>query len=260
MSPDSRRALADLLIDARSNRRQIAGLPADLVPATFSDGYAVNGLVAEGLGWPRLGWKIAATNPVMMQRLRASEPIYGITYVPFETASPAMLVHGELLDPIVECEFFFRLGVALPPKAVPYQRGEVADAVAAVHAGIEIAECRFPLDRLPAMPAILADGAASGRYIVGAELADWRSRDLAAMPVALSVNGIVRRTGQGREVMDDPINALVWLANARSRLGDGLAAGALVSTGTATGMLLAKRGDRMLARFGDAAVVEVTFA
>ena len=259
MQPFNRQALADLLIAARRDGRQIADLPVELIPATGAEGYAVNQLVADGLGWEPLGWKIAATTPEMQRRLRATEPIYGRTFQRFAAASPARFRHAELLDPIVECEFFFRLGRDLPPRGSPYARDEVADAVSAVHAGVEVAECRFPLDRLPQLPAILADGAASGRYVIGDAFDDWRRRDFAAMPVTLSVNGQLRRQGIGRDVMGDPINALIWLANARSAWGDGLERGALISTGTATGMLLAKPGDTMRAAFGSDANVEMTF-
>lgn len=259
MNADALQRLADLLIAARREGRQVRDLDPGLVPATHAEAYAVNELVARGLGWPLLGWKIAATTPVMQQRLRTTEPIYGRTYKRFEHASPARFRHAELLDPLVECEFFFRLGESLPPRASPYNPVEVADAVAAVHAGIEVAECRFPLDALPPVPAVLADGAASGRYVVGAEITDWRRRDLVAMPVVLEVNGAARRIGSGAEVMGDPIAPLVWLANARSAWGDGLQAGELVSTGTATGMLLAKAGDRAVASFGGEPAVEIVF-
>lgn len=260
MQPDARQRLADVLIAARREGRQIAALPPDLVPETPAEGYAVNALVANGLGWEPLGWKIAGTNPEMQRRLRLNEPIYGRSYKRFETRSPARFNHDELLDPIIECEFFFRLGRDLPPRTAVYGRDEVTDAVMGVFAGVEVAECRFPVDRLPAVPAILADGAANGRYVIGDEIVGWRARDLASMPVALSVNGAVRRTGSGREIMEDPINALIWLANTRSAWGDGLAAGALISTGTATGMLLATRGDVMRATFAAQATVELAFA
>lgn len=260
MESDAGQRLADLLIAARRDGRQVRGLEPHLVPATADEAYAVNERVVRGLGWAPLGWKIAATTPVMQQRLRSNEPIYGRTYRRFELASPAHVAFADLLDPLVECEFFFRLGDALPPRAKPYSSGEVASAVAGVHAGIEIAECRFPLDELPPVPAILADGAASGRYVVGSEIKDWRKLNLAAMPVALVVNGAPRRTGSGAEVMGDPLAPLVWLANRRSAWGDGLAAGELVSTGTATGMLLAKAGDRMIADFDGVPSVEVMFA
>ncbi|MDX2158880.1 MAG: fumarylacetoacetate hydrolase family protein [Hyphomicrobiaceae bacterium] len=258
--PDAaRQRLADLLVAARRERRQVRDLPPELIPAMAAEGYAIADLVAHGLGWAPLGWKIAATTPVMQQRLRTTEPIYGRTYRRFETPSPAVLPHAELLDPLVECEFFFRLRRALPPRETDYGPEEVADAVASVNAGIEVAECRFPLDQLPPIPAILADGAASGRYVVGAEIENWRTRDLAAMAVTLEVDGTVRRAGRGSEVMGHPLNPLVWLANVRSRWGDGLAEGALVSTGTATGMLLAKAGDRVTARFGGTVAVEIAF-
>ena len=259
MQAEVRQRLADLLVAARREGRQIRGLDPELVPATHAEAYAVNEQVARGLGWATLGWKIAATTPAMQQRLRTSEPIYGRTYRRFAFASPARLRHAELLDPLVECEFFCRLGHDLSPRASRYNIEEVADAVAMVHAGIEVAECRFPLDDLPPVPAVLADGAASGHYVIGAEIADWRSLDLAAMPVVLEVNGTARRKGSGAEVMGHPLAPLVWLANVRSAWGDGLRAGELVSTGTATGMLLAKAGDRVVASFGGEAAVEVAF-
>ena len=259
MSSIAHRQLADLLVAARREGRQIVGLPPELVPATPAEGYAVNELVAEGLAWPPLGWKIAATTSEMQRRLRTTEPIYGRTFRRFAAPSPARLRHADLLDPIVECEFFFRLGRDLPPRVKPYHRDEVADAVATVHAGIEVAECRFPLDALPTVPAILADGAASGRYVIGDAFDDWRKRDFAAMPVTLYVNDQVRRRGHGRDVMGDPIGALSWLADARSASGGGLVSGELISTGSATGMLLAKPGDVMRAAFGDHAAVELTF-
>lgn len=259
MEADARARLVELLATARREARQIRNLAADLVPGTRAEACAVNGLVAERLGWPRLGWKIAATTPEMQQRLRTGEPIYGQTFERFAVPSPARFRHAELLDPLVECEFFFRLERPLPPRAAAYSHDEVADAVAACHAGIEVAECRFPLDELPAVTAVLADGAASGRYVIGPAIGGWRDRDLAAMPVVLEVDGVVRRRGTGADVMGHPLAPLVWLANQRSAIGDGLAAGALVSTGTATGMLLAKAGQHMRATFGGTFAVEVAF-
>lgn len=257
--PERHQLLADILIAARREGRQVRDLPPELIPATHAEGYRINELVAQGLGWPPLGWKIAATTPVMQKRLRTDQPIYGRTYMQFEVASPVRFRHADLLDPLVECEFFFRLCRSLPSRAAPYNMEEVADAVASVHAGIEIAECRFPMDALPPIPAVLADGAASGRYVVGPAIDDWRRRDLASMQVELAVNGTVRRSGTGADVMGHPLAPLVWLANVRAAWGDGLAAGALVSTGTATGMLPAMPGDRMIASFGGTTAVQVAF-
>ncbi|MFV0295851.1 MAG: 2-keto-4-pentenoate hydratase, partial [Hyphomicrobiaceae bacterium] len=175
----------------------------------------------QGLGWETLGWKIAGTTPIMQQRLKSGAPIYGRSYKRFETTSPASLPHGELLDPIIEREFFFRLGASLPPRSMAYSLEEVRNAVDSVHCGVEVAECRFPMASLPPMPAILADGAATGRYVIGRTIPDWKQRKLGDMSVALEINGNVRRTGSGAEVMGEPINAHVWLANERRNWNDG---------------------------------------
>jgi 2-keto-4-pentenoate hydratase len=178
-------ALADLLVEARRDARQLASLPDDLVPETAASAYQVNHIVAERLGWPALGWKIAGTTDA---------------------------VRGKL-----------GLGGPLPP-----------------------------------LPAILADGSASGRYVFGDRIANWRD-GLASMRVRLEVDGTLRREGSGSDVMGDPLLPLLWLAEERRRWGDGLRAGETISTGSMTGMLPARAGQSVRAWFGDVGTVEIAF-
>ncbi|MBR0682931.1 hydratase [Roseomonas eburnea] len=249
---------ASLLASARREARQLDALPAELLPATSEDGYAVNGLVAELLGWETLGWKIAGTTAAMREKLRVAVPIYGRTYRRFAVASPARLAHAELLDPLVESEFFVTLARDLPPRDRPWTMAEVIDAVGAVQAGIEVAECRFPMAKLPPLPAILADGSASGRYVFGDPIRGWRE-GLAGIAVTLEVDGAPRRQGSGAEVMGDPLAPLLWLAEERRRWGDGLKAGETVSTGSTTGMFPVRAGQQVRAVFGDLAEVRIAF-
>jgi 2-keto-4-pentenoate hydratase len=250
--------LAGLLAEARREGRQIADLPPELVPATADEGYAVHRLVAQRLGWDPLGWKIAGTTPAMREKLRVPNPIHGRTFRRFATRSPAHLRHAELLDPLVECEFFVTLRHDLPARATPWTMPEVIQAVASVHAGIEVAECRFPTARLPPLPAILADGSASGRYVSGDRIDPWHGA-LVAMPVVLEVDGARRRHGSGADVMGDPLAPLLWLAEERRRRGEGLRAGEVVSTGSVTGMFPVRPGQSVRAVFGDRAEVRTAF-
>ena len=251
-------ALADLLVDARNSARQIANLPSRMVPPGADEAYRVNARVAERLGWTQLGWKIAATTEAVRSKLRSAGPIYGRTFTKFRHGSPVHLKHEELLDPLVECEFFITLGSDLGPRDKPWTMPEVIDAVAMVHAGIEVAECRFPMHALPPLPAILADGSASGRYVFGGAIEDWRS-GLNKHRVSLQVDGKKVRAGTGADVMGDPLAPLLWLAEERRRFGDCLKAGETVSTGSMTGMLPIRPGQHVLARFGDHATVEISF-
>lgn len=259
MEPAQQARLADLLADARRRGRQIAELPSDLVPASLEEGYATNRMVAARLGWEPLGWKIAGTTPAIRGKLRVLAPIYGRTYRRFAAQSPTSIMHAELLDPLVECEFFITLGRDLPVRATAWTMAEIVSAVARVHAGIEVAECRFPMADLPPLPAILADGSASGRYVFGGEIVGWRGR-ISAMPVVLEVDGARRREGSGADVMGDPLKSLLWLAEERRRLGEGLRAGEMISTGSTTGMFPVKAGQAVRATFGDDTEVRIDFA
>jgi 2-keto-4-pentenoate hydratase len=251
-------ALADLLFEARRDARQLDSLAADLVPETADQAYAINRAVAERLGWEPLGWKIAGTTASVRDKLGLDGPIYGRSFRRFKCASPAHLKHTELLDPLVECEFFVTLSRDLPPREKPWTMPEVIDAIAEVHAGIEVAECRYRRGALPPLPAILADGSASGCYVFGGKIENWRD-GLAAVKVALEVDGVLRREGSGTDVMGDPLRPLLWLADERRQWGDGLFAGETISTGSMTGMLPIRAGQSVCARFGDLATVEIAF-
>ena len=77
MDSATQRELARLLASLRRDCRQQSGLDARLVPPDPATAYRVAGLVAEELGWPVLGWKIAAFKAEMQQALRTDSPIYG---------------------------------------------------------------------------------------------------------------------------------------------------------------------------------------
>jgi len=253
------RSLATLLTDARMHASQIDALPNDLVPRSNADGYAVAVDIADRLGWEPLGWKIAGTTQAVREKLRIDEPIYGRTYRRFAHASPCTLPHSELLDPLVECEFFVTLAQDLPWRDTPWSRDDVRSAIGTVHAGVEVAECRFPNGALPPLSAILADGAASGRYVFGHEIPNWRD-GLSDMAVVLDVDGQPRRHGTGHDVMGDPITPLHWLAETLRGRGMGLLSGETISTGSCTGMFPVKSGAEIVAHFGDQARVEIAFA
>lgn len=135
--------------------------------------------------------------------------------------SRACLKLASLLDPLLECEFFVTLNRDLPAREAASTMLEIQESVGAVHAGIEVAECRFPNSALPPLPAILADGSASGRYVFGGPVASWRG-GLLGVEVMLETDGVPRRRGTGAEVMGDPLCPLLWLAEELRCCGEGL--------------------------------------
>ncbi len=257
MDLTAQRELARLLASLRRDRRSQSGLAPHLVPPDKETAYRIAGMVAEELGWPVLGWKIAAMKEEMQQALRTDSPIYGRVY--FVTETPHNVVHATLASPIPEVEYQAKLGRDLPPREKPYGVEEVTDAVASLHPGLELAECRFIHDAsFPRLPAILADGAGSGTIVYGPAIEDWRNRDVPGQEATLSSNGRRRRTGTAAAALDHPMVPLTWLANELSRTGIGMKEGQMVSTGTLTGMLAPKPGETFLADFGPFGSVTVS--
>jgi len=65
----------------------------------------------------------------------------------------------------------------------------------------------------------------------------------------LLVNGEVKGTGTGKDVLGSPLNALLWLANSLSSYGLGLKKGDIISTGSCTGLQPFTDGDLVQAVF-----------
>lgn len=245
------RALAILLARLRKHNLQQSGLDKELIPQTKADAYRVAHLVEKELGWEVKGWKIAATNSEMQQALRTETPIYGRVYSQCIKQSPFTINFDDLSSPIPEAEYQMFLGRDLPPRVEEYKISEVADAVSSVHPGLELAECRFKHDKqFPPLEAILADGAGSGFLVYGPPITDWENVDIANNEVSLLRNGNLQRTGTALKALEHPLIPLTWLANELSRTGIGMKTGQLVSTGTLTGMLMAKKGETFIADFG----------
>ncbi len=260
MDPASQRELVRLLATLRREGRQQSGLEPHLRPPDAATAYRIAAEVAEELGWQVAGWKIAAMKAEMQRQLRADAPIYGRVFAPNIRTSPHTVLRATLCSPIPEIEYQAKLGADLPPRDRPYTRAEVTEAVASLHPGIELAECRFIHDAaFPPLPAVLADGAGSGTIIHGPAIKDWHMRDIAGQETVLLCNGTPRRRGTAQATLDHPMEPLTWLANELSRTGIGLKAGQMVSTGTLTGMLAPKAGETYVADFGPFGSVTLKF-
>jgi 2-keto-4-pentenoate hydratase len=190
--------------------------------------------------------------------LGLDEPYYARLLAPCIHASPARL-DTSLFPPIVlECEFAFRVGADMPARARAYSRAEVEDAVVSVHPAIEVVAGHLANWPQQDVFSVIADNGTDGALVHGAGFEDWRSLDLVATRVELSINGAVERCGSGERVLGDPMDAFVWLVNALSRDGRGVRQGHIHNTGTATDIYWAKPGDVAQARFAGLGEVMLT--
>ncbi len=225
---------ADTILAARRARRALEPL-GDAAPADPAAGYAVQRRVAERLGAvPPAGFKIGATTKQMQAYLGLSGPAAG--FVPRENLRPdgAALRFADFIGVGVECEVGVRLGRDLP--FGPCTREQAAAAVESAHPAIEVVEKRYPAD-LAALgtPTLIADQVFHAAGLMGEPVPDWRSVDLGAARGELRVDGAVKGTGHGRDLLGHPLEALAWLAGSgAAEAFGGLKAGQVVWLGSVT--------------------------
>ena len=248
-----------LLWEAWRDGAQIDALPADCRPATVEDGYAVQDGLAASAGLAVAGYKIGATNARVQARFGLDAPFSGRIFADFVGESPLHVPAGRVNFHTVEPEFDFVMGTTLAPRAAPWTRDELRRAVASVHPAIEIPDSRYTDWLSMTAPDLIADNAIAGLLCLGPAAEGGLARDLAAQPVALRRNGEAAGEGAGRHVLGDPWNVLVWLANHLSARGTTLEAGQIVTTGSATDILVCRPGDTVTADFGPLGRVEIRF-
>jgi len=250
---------ARLLHAAWRDQQPIPGLPHGCRPQNLDEGYRIQAALAAVHDVPVAGYKIGATNEVAQRIFDVDAPFFGRVFAPSVLESPAEIAAGAVRLHIIEAEFDFTLKKDLPARDGTYSRDEVMAAVDNLHPAIEIPDSRYKNWREAGMPQLAADNAIAALLVLGPPAADWRELDLSRHTVTVKVNGEAVDEGLGANVLGDPRNVLVWLANELSGRGLGLEAGQIVTTGSAADVITVKPGDTVVADFGDLGVAQASF-
>jgi len=260
MNPSS---AAEFLFALRSSAGEADGLPLELVPRSLEDAYREQASLIDKIiardGGRRIGYKIACSNALAQRLLNVDAPLFGTLLSSSTHASPAVLSASGFRLRCIEPEFGVAIAQDVPVSRSAYDAASVRPYVASVFPSLEVVDHHFSDWGSAGAPTLVADNAIHGAWVEGATSADWRTVDLAAQAVSLSVNGKCVRTGSGAEVLGNPLNAVAWLANELPRHGLRLRAGDRISTGTATDIYLAAAGDTLEADFGVLGRVQLRF-
>ncbi|GGE14464.1 2-oxo-3-hexenedioate decarboxylase/2-keto-4-pentenoate hydratase [Gemmobacter megaterium] len=184
---------------------------------------------SDGLGDIR-GWKIGLTSARMQAMCGIDQPVAGAVLDSRLHRSGATIraaYHGRLG---LEFEICLRMGRDLPPRDTPYTAQEVAAAIDAAAAAIEMVDDRNCDYTTLDVESLIADNS----WNAGVVLGDWAAvpDDLGASEGIVTLNGAQLDRGFGRDVLGGPLIPLEWLANHLSTRGRGLSKGDLVMTGS----------------------------
>ena len=259
LSPEQMREAAALILKCRRTGQVIDDLPASCKPGNLTEALAIRDLVFDGLNDAAAGWFVGCSNPAIQRQLGLDEPYCARLAASTVHPSPARLPASAFPTITLEVEFAFTLAGDLPPRDAAYGRAEVAAAISHVHPAIEVVTSHFTDWTSQSIFNIIADNGTDGALVYGAGSTLDTAGDLSAITTTISVNGEERAQGSGADVLGDPLNVMVWLANRAREDGVGLTAGQIHNTGSTTPMVLARPGDACRAVFEGLGVVDITF-
>jgi 2-oxo-3-hexenedioate decarboxylase/2-keto-4-pentenoate hydratase len=243
-------AAAQNLFQAAKAGDKGAPLPDDIAPGDVETAYQVQdklqALLMDAGAGAIAGWKIALTSKVMQELVGVSQPCEGAIFANRVHHGAASLAHGSFVNIGVESEIAVRIAHDLPASNGPYDGDNIRRCVAACMAAIEIVEDRAMDYRLLNASHLIADNSFNAGCVLGDEVTDWQTLDLAALTGRMLINGEVVGTGVGGDALGHPLVPLAWLANNLNRRGTMLRAGDVVLTGSIVATKWLQPGDKMV--------------
>lgn len=252
--------LSDSQVEAWVEAR-VARTPAPNPPALDEADAActrakLNKLLAQRHG-AVIGYKAGLTNPAVQKRFNYDKPVWGVLYEDMLLNTGAVVDPGFGARPLYEADLLVRVRseavnqaktpaevlaaidqvipfVELPDLAVQAPPQLNGPGVAAINVGARLGVRGVPL-------AVPSEGA--GRDALLTALHDMTVR------VTDGKNGTELAVGKGADILDHPLNAVVWLAGALREEGLAMKPGDLISLGSFTPLTPPTPGQTVLVTY-----------
>ncbi len=191
-----------------------------------------------------VGRKIGLTSEAVQAQLGVDQPDFGALFDDMILPDGVQIGIDRVCQPRVEAEVAVVLAAAIDDPSIDVDG--FAAAVEYVRPSIEIVGSRIADWNITILDTI-ADNASCGAIVLGEQLVDPSSIDLASVQMSLEVNGANVSSGTGADCLGHPFNAGVWLAQKMIEEGTPLQAGDIVMTGALGPMVPLAPGDVVVA-------------
>lgn len=262
MTKDAIYSAAQHLFQAAQNGKRGGLLPEDIMPNDMTAAYSVQDAlqafwIEAGAG-EIAGWKVALTSKVMQELVGVSQPCEGAIFSSRVHHNSITVAHEDFVNIGVESEIAVLIAHDLPNFNGPYDRENIRLAVSACMAAIEIVDDRAIDYGLVDAPLLIADNSFNAGCVLGNQVLDWQSLDLAALAGRMLINGDVVGEGVGGDALGHPFVSLAWLANNLNERGTMLRAGDVVLTGSIVATKWLQPGDHIVTEVGSLGCASLT--
>jgi 2-keto-4-pentenoate hydratase len=245
----------DRLIEAQSTHRPLNPLSETHGGFTLEHAYAIQDALRAELdrrGERPIGWKLGATSRSGQAVLGVKEPACGFL-TPRQYATGGEVSASEFVSLGAEAEIAFKMRTKLTGPGVTADTAH--PAVEGAVAALELPD--FIFSGKPRVADFVASSLIAKAIVLGSPLTPLSAFDVSREEVVYEHNGVVVGTYTAAEVMGNPLNALVWLANHLATRGLALEPGHVVMSGTIAKVLRPKVGDTIRANFAHLGSISV---
>ena len=201
------------------------------------------------------GRKIALSSKAMQEMVGLDSPVAGAIFARDINRSPARVPLSSLRHMGLEYELAFELATAAAPGQGPYTAGNVLEFVGGVRPAFEMIDDKDADYAAICGLTLTADNAWCGGVVLGEEIPGWRDLDLSDLPVTLHQDG--HEPEHASTGAASPLDSLAWVLTHFTALGETIAAGEIVITGSVMRTRFPKVGDRLRYEIDGLASVEI---
>lgn len=240
--------IAEWVWEQRDAKHQAQSWPKGQGPQTLTDAYAAQKdwvAQAERRGETVAAWKLGGTTATTRQAFQCTRAYYGPILASQCYGNGRDVAASKLYAPLVEVEIAFRIGAGGAPVA----------AMLAMESPSTIWQDVKALG----LPALLADGCASGALVLGPEIHDWQTWLQSAHPIRLWAGDTLLTEGTTANIIGGPLAALAEATAEMQQHGQTLAPGTYVSTGGCTPCVTVPLNTPLRAEAGPSLLVEALF-
>lgn len=231
-SPAELREISEALRKARINRTPIAP-PIQTWPTLTEDGaFEVQRITVENAiqrdGDRLVGYKLGNIAKVMQDAFGLDHPDYGFLLGSLFHLEGTKVNLDKFIKPYVELEPAFVLKSGLK---APVTVADVINAIDYAIPAIEIIDSRVQNWNI-GLQDTLADNGSTGAVILGGQPRRVTDLDLSNINGVLYHNGTKIMSGNTKNILGNPLNALTWLVNRLGEFGVEFKAGQVVLPGS----------------------------
>ena len=246
---DSPQQQLDFLEEQISSTQPYVDIIEKIPDLTWDDAYRLQFALAKrkiAKGDRLVGYKAAYTSRAMQQDRGVAGPIIGslMRSGSFEEGKPIKL--RDSIETLAEPEIAVLLNRDLKGPGVTHE--EALLAVEGIFPAIEIAEQTHGGSKRSRQMGI-AIHKSNGGIMLGAPMSSPRGIDLRLEGMVISINGEVRGSATGVEVLGDPLSLVAVIANKIGDYGEMLEAGMILMTGSIVTATPVKPGDDLTVEF-----------